>query len=131
MNSALLTVPVAFRAELTTAVAAAPDMARLFTSEVDVATLYGDELLPLIQALDEFLRTHRAAPRAVRLFCINLRHALTVRREAEELEKHPETKKDLLLAAERLGRKSQSGFSPRAADDTFDTLVNRLTEASR
>lgn len=127
METDLLLAPAALRVELATAVADSPRAMLLLTEIKDVANARGHELTSFIDAVNDFLSTHRAAPRSVRLYLINLRHALTVRREADELDNNPAARKNLSVVAERLARKAQSGFS---TFNLSDDLVTKIMQAT-
>ena len=127
MDTALLLVPATSRAESATTVADYQRAKEPLTESWDIAAIRGHELTSSIEALNELLATHRTAPRDVRLKLINLRHALTVRREADELENDAAARKNLRIVAERLAHKAQSGFS---AFDHFNDLVDRIMQAT-
>ncbi len=93
------------------AVADAPQVASLLF-DASMTHAHGPLLTIYIQLLDEWLRTRQATSRADRLHLINLRHALLVRREAEELADDAEARRDTNLAATRFARKAQSGIAP-------------------
>lgn len=106
----------AIREELATtapAVADAPHVAGLLF-DASMSHARGPLLGIYIQLLDEWLRTRQSTSRADRLHLMNLRHALLMRCEAEELAAHPEARHDTGVAAARFARKAQSGFSPQS-----------------
>lgn len=122
MSASLLDNPV-LAAELATtapAVASAPQVAGLLF-DAGLTHAHGALLGLYIQFISEFLRTGQAATRADRLHLLNLRHVLTIRREAEELTANPTLRSEQTLAAARFARKAQSGFSGGPA-------VNRRSE---